>query len=144
MSQLSHKRTNHHGPKSTFVRSGPIATKFCSAAKCRDVPFASFDIWFGMKEPRHIGGSKCDGRGFERGSKGQTKKPCSELNCTICAVSDQNGASRRMTRSAIRRQRTAKEKTASRRATYAQFANLIMSFRVRITLPPTTGALTKL
>ena len=44
----------------------------------------------------------------------------------------------------IRRQRTAKERNASRRATYAQFANLIMSFRVRITLPPTTGALTKL
>jgi hypothetical protein len=24
----------------------------------REVPIASFDIWFGMKEPRHIGGIK--------------------------------------------------------------------------------------
>jgi hypothetical protein len=35
---MGQKRTNHRGPKSTFVRVDPIADKICGAANVRFVP----------------------------------------------------------------------------------------------------------
>ena len=101
---MGHSRPSNSSPGRPFVRYAPDSDRrrgnAAKAAKCHS-RHSTFDIWFGTKEPRHIGGSKCDGRGFERGPKGQTKKPCSESNYTICTVSNQNGASRRMTQSTI-------------------------------------------
>ena len=104
MSAMGHSRPSNSSPGRPFVRFAPDSDRrrgnAAKAAKCHS-RHSTVDILFGTKEPRHIGGSKCDGRGFERGPKGQTKKPCSESNYTICTVSNQNGASRRMTQSTI-------------------------------------------
>jgi hypothetical protein len=50
LSLMGHKRTNHRGPKSTFVRFGPKADKRGDGWIVRYVPQATLHVWYEMKE----------------------------------------------------------------------------------------------